>query len=454
MRRLAAPAAGFLVGLTALLGLPVEATAQARVVVTPSLSLAYVYDDNLFYEAAGEREAIWRLTSGLAVTRDTQRTSLVADLSFDVERFREHRTLSSPLARQAASFRTRTQASQRVAFGFEGGFDSTRAPTELNLTTGLLTGRRRAYRLYGAPHVITDLTPTAKLTLEYDFNADIIPKGALLLPAGTGEVLEALAPASRLDTHIVGARLTQGVTPRHELRVDYVARWFRIGETVPIPTVAGNGFAPIAGTTIGTHTALIGWAFRINPAARIEFAAGPRLQQGRFGIQGVEAEALLSRQRPTHDVFLSYVRTVTTAVGLTSLIDIDRGLLRAVYRPPFGVQTEAEVGFYRNAIDEQSVRVLHLMGGVVIPIAGPLSVGGSYSVDFQHGRFGIDPTIVPVVLTTPAAVPALLVDPNAPMRRGVAMIRVILSPQIRRVPEDPPPGATPVRTPPVKRSDR
>ena len=418
--------------------------AQARTVVTPSVSVAWVYDDNLFYQAAAEIERILRVTSGLDVTRETQRTTLDFDISFDLERFDEHSTLSTPLARQAAFLRTRTQASPRVAVQFEGSFDSTRAPTELNLTTGLLTGRRRAYRLHGGPGVTVDVTPTARVSVDYDLYADVVPEGTLLVAGLPGEPLESLEPASRLFTHVAGAQFAQGITPRNELRIDYVARWFMIGDerragiTTPIVT---------PGQTLATHTAMVGWAFRVNPAVRFEAAVGPRLRQGRFGIDGVEAEALLWRQRPTHDVFVSYVRTVTTAIGLRSLIEVDRALLRGVYRPPFGMQTEGEVGFYQNTVDDQTVRAFQVSGGVTVPIAGPLSVGASYSMDFQRGRFG-GAVLQPII---PG--PGPILNPNAPLRRSMAMVRIVLAPQVRRTPEDPPPGATPSRNP-IKRSDR
>jgi hypothetical protein len=421
------------------------AAAQSRVVVTPSVSVGWVYDDNLFYQTSAEAERILRFTSGLDLRRETQRTTLDLDVSFDLERFDEHRTLSTPLARQVAFLRTRTQAAPRVVFEFEGGFESTRAPSELNLSTGILTGRRRAYRLHGGPGVVVDVTPTARISADYELYADIVPGGTLLVAGQPDAALESLEPASRLYTHVAGAQFAQGITPRNELRLDYVARWFVIGDERRAGVVA-----PLLtpGQTIGTHTALVGWAFRVNPAVRFEAAVGPRLRQGSFGIDGIEAQALLWRQRPSHDVFASYARTVTTAIGLRSLIEVDRALLRGVYRPPFGIQTEGEVGFYQNTVDEQTVRAFQLSGGITVPIAGPLAIGASYSVDFQRGRFG-GALLQPIV---PG--PGPILDPNAPLRRTVAMVRVILAPQVRRTPEDPPPGATPSRTTEIKRSDR
>jgi hypothetical protein len=443
---------------------PAAAHAQSRLVVAPSLSLGFVYDDNVFYETAGNLEAIWRVTPGVTVTRETQRSALFADLNFDLERFREHPSLSTPLARQYALVRLRHLATPRFSAGFEGGVESTRAPAEMNLTTGLLTGRRRAMRIHGGPSVAGDLTPRLALTGDYSLSADIVPEGALQLPdAATGELLEAQAPASRLWTHVASSRLSYDVTPRHEFRLDYVGRWFVFGdptpsvfspEAPPVPPLAGT--APVPRHPIVRHTAFAGWTYRINPAVTLDVAAGPRFRFGRSGdrvdFDGMEIEALLSRQRLTHDVFLSYVRTVTSAIGLTSLMDTDRGLLRAVYRPPFGVHTDGEVGVYRSTIDDQTVTVVRVAGGLTLPLGGPVSLGVSYALDSQYGRFGPRP-LAPIV-TVPGAEPSFVFDPDAPMRRGVALIRLIIAPTLRPTPEDPPPGATPVRRPPGKRSDR
>jgi hypothetical protein len=445
--------------------LTTTAHAQSRLVVAPSISVGFVYDDNVFYEETGNLEAIWRLTPALTVTRETARTALLADVSFDVERFREHASLSTPLARQSALLRVRHEATPRIAVGVAGGLESTRAPTELNLTTGLLTGRRRAMRFYGGPSLSGNLTPRLTATLDYTLNADVIPEGSLLLADEADErgddVIVAEAPASRLWTHLLGSRLAFDVTPRHQLRVDYVGRWFVFADpahiiaTPPLPSSPAPAVPPAAPDPIVRHTALLGWSYSVNPAVTLEVAAGPRLRFGDaaapgLAIDGIEIEALLARQRVTHDVFLSYVRTVTTAVGLTSLVDVDRGILRGVYRPPFGVQAHGELGFYRSAVDLQDVSVVHVAGGVTLPLGGPVALGVSYGVDLQYGRFGLDPARPPTTLPGPEIDPRRFRDPDAPMRRGVAMIQLIISPPTRPTPEDPPPGATPVRRPPIK----
>jgi hypothetical protein len=418
------------------------AAAQSRVVLTPSVTVGWVYDDNLFHEAVAEAEAILRVSSGFHATRETARTLFGFGADIDLERFSEHRTLSSPFARQAAMMRVRHQATPRLSFEFDGGADSTRAPTELNLTTGILTGRRRAYRLSGNPSVTFEVTPVSRVSAAYDLNADIVPETFLLSPGLPGEPLETFAPQSRVFTHVASAQYAHGLTPRHELRVDYVNRWFQIGDQFDRP----GEFVVTPGATIGTHTALVGWAFRVNPAVRFEAAVGPRIRQGVMNIDGFEAQALLWRQRPTHDLFVSYVRTVTTAIGLSTLIEVDRAILRGIYRPPFGVQLEGETGFYQNTVDEQSVRAFQLSGGVTVPIAGPVSVGATYSIDFQRGRFGV---------AAPIVVPGSgrMLDPEAPLRRNVAMLRLVIAPQVRRQPEEPPPGAAPIRTP-VKKENR
>src|SRR5437867_9458499 len=83
---------------------PGPARGDAGVEATPSLSVAQVYDDNIFYSAsAPQADRIARITPVLELGYRAPRWSTSARYGFDAESFSEHSELSTPMMRQRAN---------------------------------------------------------------------------------------------------------------------------------------------------------------------------------------------------------------------------------------------------------------------------------------------------------------------------------------------------------------
>src|SRR5688500_5355828 len=122
----------------------VDAYAQARSAVQPSITSGLVFDNNIFFSEERVDDLIWRVTPELVVTRETPFGSFLGRYGFDAERYRTQTDLTTMFARQDASISVTTRPGVSTSATFDAGIDSTLRPSELNLSTQLATGRRRA----------------------------------------------------------------------------------------------------------------------------------------------------------------------------------------------------------------------------------------------------------------------------------------------------------------------
>jgi hypothetical protein len=380
-------------------GLPTAAHAQ-RVLIAPSASAGLVLDDNLFTTAEPDARAdtILRVTPGLSASRETATTYLFGEYRFDAERYQDNPGLTTPLARQTAGGVARVRTSARTTYTFSGGYDSTTTASELNQTTGLLTGRVRARRWYGGPQVEYAFTPVTSLTARYDLSDDKI----------AGE---------RITTHAAEVRLAHALSPRNELRFEPFARQF-IFEDLSLATGGGT----------------IGWLHRLTPFTSILAQAGPRFSQGSTDVRP-ELEFELARRTEYTELSLSYVRSVTTAIGLNDVVDSQRVFARAGYHRPAVIDFTVQGGMYVNDF-VSTARVYRVGVDLTRALGRAVAISASYSLDWQRGLYrlpaGTEPVIAgpagPLGPSDPTMSPALTA---VPLRKNLAMIQLIIAPTIR-----------------------
>src|SRR6478609_11153164 len=112
--------------------------AQGGVHMTPSMSLDEQYDSNVFSTAIEpESDFITRATMGLAIERGTALWTATGRYLQDMERFSDHRDLSSVAARQRGTLALRYRPSVRTSWSADAELWRTSTPSELNETTGL-----------------------------------------------------------------------------------------------------------------------------------------------------------------------------------------------------------------------------------------------------------------------------------------------------------------------------
>jgi hypothetical protein len=394
--------------------LPAVATAQARVFIAPSASAGYVFDDNLFStpdeQALGDQ--ILRVTPGLSASRETQHTYWFGGYSFDAERYQDHSILTTPVARQTAGALTRIATSPRTAWTISGGYDSTVNPSELNVTTGIFAGRLRGWRWRAAPEVRHALTPVSSLTARYDVTGDYLLNDRVL-------------------THAASLIYAYSISPRNELRVEPFIRQFVFNRA---PALAADGESSTLAAAGGT----LGWIYRLTPFTSLNLHGGPRFVQ-RSKIVRPELDMMLERRTEYSEFSVSYVRSMTTAVGVDRVIDSQRMLARAGYHHPAVLDVTLQGGVYINDFSSTS-RVYQISTDITRAFAPALAVSFGYSLNLQRGLFNplsvlSDPT---QDLTLGPDAPTAFSGPiNVPLRRNVLYVRLVVAPTIKPTREPP-----------------
>jgi hypothetical protein len=390
--------------LVALMLSATDAWTQARVIVAPSAGVGMVYDDNVFSAPQGEEttDTILRLTPGLAASRETPRTAWFGSYSFDAERFTDHPTLTTPFARQTGVMRAKVASSPDTTVTLNGTYDNTIYPSELNLTTGLQTGRRRAWAWTAGPEFSETVSARTKVSFSYTATASFLEPGPFL-PDG-----------QQLVSHAADLTIAHDLTPRDEFRVRPFLRDFEFNDTGDVPA----------------YGLVLGWTHKITPLTRISLEAGPRLTvPARWDEVKPEVDLLLARQTGASEVSLEYARTLTTAVGFSGVMDTQRVAASAGYHNPRAMDFTATAAVYSNAFADSSTRVYLASVDLTRRMIGVFWFSTSYSFDIQRGRLGV--LLLPDAIS-PFVNPGLTpIAPDTPIMRNVLMIRLLIAPELR-----------------------
>jgi hypothetical protein len=397
---------------------PAVAAAQSRVLVAPSLAAGVVYDDNLFSAPVGEQVAdtIWRLSPGIRASRESGRANWFGTYGFDAEMYRDHPSLTTPLARQNGSGFGRFQPSSANTITVSGGYDSTVTASELNLTTGLLTGRIKAWRAHGGLEWKRAASTRNTFTLGYD---------------GMNEAVK-IDAGNAIFTHAIDFRATHEAGSRTEVRVRSFLRDYIFDRTQ---------------SQLATGV-LLGVTHKITRYTSLSVEAGPRLTQGK-STPDPEADILLLRRSGLSDLQLQYTRTITTAVGLRDPVLSERLLGGASYRRVGFAEVGVQAGYYVNGRAETTARVYHLAADVTRRLGGAVSIGATYTLDQQKGRLTTPLTLIDTFVSAPVGTGLGVILPpgDGRVRHSVAMVRIIFSPQIQPTdkPKDTDPAASATR---------
>lgn len=411
--------------------LPAAARAQGRTEVQPSITSGLVFDNNLFFSEDRVDDLIWRVTPAFTITRETPFGSFLGRYSFDAEWYRTQKELNTAFARQDAGISVTARPSVSTVARLDAGIDSTLRPAELNLSTHLATGRRRAWRAYAGPEVEVEVAPKTTLIGRYDFLFDVLrPRseagpGIPPVPSPTPEPplnddTFDLLPATGLTlfSHEAEFRLEHDFTDRDQFRVAYRLQQFK-SEAEPF---------------VGAHVPTVGYARRLGPATRLTFDAGPRFT---LGTIDVEAEATLAHTYRDLMWTLTYARTLASSIGIAEIVNVDRVQTGVHYDNRGTTDLDLTLGYFRTTeqrvpgqpfesdLSDPSADVYQASASVTQRLGGALSVVAGLSWDLQRGRIGtpLDP-----------AVPAI--SPVHRVQRQVAFIQLMLAPRVRPLPKE------------------
>jgi hypothetical protein len=398
------------------LGVAAGAGAQATTVVTPSIDVGAVYDDNILWTPTPIADRIWRLSPSVTFSRETRRTRWDGAAEVDSEWFAAERQLSTPLARQHAMTRSEWRVNDRYTFGVTGSYDNTVTPQELNVITGLTAGRFRAWRWSASPEATGRLSSRTRLVARYRLTGDY------------SQLVQDLL------THDAELLAEQGVGERTEIRARYMGQFFQL-EGSPV---------------LWTHTPLFGFSRRLTASTRFVLDGGVR-----FGLDRLrpEIDAALMRRTTFTETALTYNWTQATALGVgAELIDVQSvtGLLRYEWPQSFDVSLRG--GGYLNGLHNDRIEVYRAALDLNKRLFGIVWFGMSYTFDYQRGRVALVPDPPGGAVITPAdqPVPPVVTTPGTDrIRRSMVMVRISLIAPVRHAAGPREPAAAPGRVEPI-----
>ena len=338
-----------LVTLVAATALSPAVSAQTRFTFVPSLSVAGVYDDNLFAEQAGSAGKMLQVRPSVEGNYESPRLKFLSLYSQDMLRS-NFSTLNTTDARRHAYLDTQFRSSPLTTFGVVGRYDRSETPGEIDLDTGILGSRRTAQRWQLSPTLVRRVNPRSVITAGYDLTRE----NELDTPSGT--------------LHQARLALSREVTSRSAVVGTYLARYF---------------IDPLGRST--SHSVLAGWTREMAPHTHLSLYAGPRVSSYQSGVKP-EVSASLRRDSSRIDVRADYWHGETIILGIEGPVAVDSGSLRVTW--PF--RSRWEFGTHLgatdiNTIDFREARVYRstLIGSWTS--RGMYSVSASYGVDYQQG---------------------------------------------------------------------
>ena len=358
------------------------AWAQSNTLVTPSVSIGALYDENILWADEAQSDHVWSAQPRLQVLSETVRSRLWLETSLNTTWYSRHRSLSSALARQQATTEWSWQATPASEVGLGGSYYNTTDPADVDPTTGWSFGRRRTVRWGIAPDYTITLAPRWTATVRYALGAEY-----------ARDIDDLMTQTAEVDFGWRG-------TERDELRVAYALDHFSWQEEAT-----------------RSHRGEAYWVRRVTPLTQMMIGAGVRVHEGDLSPV---VDFALNRRTPLADATVSYSWSQTAALGVRGLLDSQRLLGTARYGRPGWPRAGVHGGVYLNRFGGQSSRVWRAGVDVLQPIVGPLALGVAYSFDYQQSRLPL-----PTDVTDPPFGPPVPLGREA--RRSVFSISLVLT---------------------------
>ena len=322
--------------------------AQTRATIVPSVSMGVVYDDNVSARAQGDAGRMLQVRPSLEADYDSPTVKLISLWSFDMQRS-NHSALNALDARQHAMFDAKFRSSSLTTWGTAGRYDRTDTPGDIDFETGVLGRRRNAQRWQVTPSVLRRIGERNNFTALYDFTTEnLVNEGRNTLHTGRTALSRQLSSRSSLSGEYIG-RLFDDDLVRHQ-----------------------------------SHATVMGWSRELRQFTRLTVQAGPRWTSYR-GVQP-EVAVSLARDGRTVKAGVDYSHGETIILGVSGPVQVDSGSARLTVVPTrrmeFGVRLGASDLL---TLDERAATIYRgtLLGSWTV--AGPFTVTGSYSADYQLG---------------------------------------------------------------------
>src|SRR2546428_241757 len=321
--------------------------------LTPSLSVAEVYDDNVFFTPSPRTKDFFaRISPGLKASYQSAPLTVEGSYTFDSEIYSRHSELTHALARQGGLIQLKATPDQKLTLSVSGAYYQTTTPQELNLTTGLAVGRVRAERYSTNPAFTYRFDPLTTAKGDYTYAKDLLAGGITI------------------DSHIVNLGLDHRIDPRNTLGLGYTGRRF---------VFAGSG-------TTTLHAFTLGWSHDLTPLTTFTLRGGPLLTEGKVDRRP-EALASIRHTLKRGELSLSYASTSTTAFGQATAVRTQSITGKATTELLPKLELSAGPAVYWISSDAFKATAYSALLQATYQLTKMLALAASYQYSFQRGSF-------------------------------------------------------------------
>ncbi|MBI4526144.1 MAG: hypothetical protein HY695_20285 [Deltaproteobacteria bacterium] len=378
---------------------PAKVQGQAGIYATPSLTITEFYSDNIEFTPSNRlKDWVTRIGPGLQVGYESAPLTLLGGYNFDAEIFAHLSDFTTSMARQKAFLDFRYLPVRPLTLSLKGEYIETQTPGELNVLSGVPTGRSQAQRFLFEPSVAYRFDRLTTGTLGYTFTKD-----------EAGDLTT--------DTHVGKLAIDRQITRLDHLGLEYIFTQFLFrgeelfilskGDTKlpsPLPVCTGAGAIPCSISVFrGRDTVLVHsigprWTRELTPLTTVSLRVGPRFSEGSVDA---EVDATIRHRFKSGEVSFTYARTQASVVGESGTVDTDGVTLEAKYRilPP--LEISAAPSFHTNKQGTAQSDVYRIKLEANYRLYSWLSLVGSYEWVHQNGIL-----LPPAVLAFPAELAA------------------------------------------------
>ena len=334
-----------------------------------AIGFTQIYDDNVFYVSNSEHptsDLVSRFGPTFEVGRHSRRLELTARYGMSAERYLTRTDLNRDLAYQDGGFKIRYNFTPRRVLTVDGQYLDTHSPQDLNLTSGITTGRARGERLMVHGGIAQDLTRLTKLTAEAEAANDTF-----------AETNSTLTQKARLG-------LAWQPSLRSTYRLDARARY------ITFNFLLHNEFGQPYRDTGAQNAQILtgGWTYALTPLMSFDIDAGPRLAAGEWSP---EFSGTVRRRTQKGELSAGFVSTQDTVLGEPGFVDVRRVNVALSVTPVRPLTLSAMPAYARTTWHGDQVDVRELDVDIIIRVLRRLSVTASARVSDQSGlRDGVE----------------------------------------------------------------
>jgi hypothetical protein len=330
--------------------LAVDARAQTKLTLAPSVAVSAISDDNVFTTAARSSDQSMLVSPALLSAIETPRAALRGSYSIDMRRAVDFSTLNNLEARRHGMLGAAFRQTPRFALDLDGRYDRTDEAGELNFETGILLPRARATRWELGPSFTYKATPIVTVHGQYNW------------------VQESIEHGIATDEHVGRILVSRQLSARASIDAGYVGRRFINGDAEET-----------------SQAALAGVTYALGPFATLGVQGGPRYSSTRH----LEPEIVASLGRRAPNIIrygLDYWRGESIVLGVLGPVEVSSGTGRI----SVPLRQNIEIGTTAGVFDSESLfqgqaRVYHAEVAASWRPKALYAIAVSYGADFQHG---------------------------------------------------------------------